>query len=141
MLIWLIDDMDHWQAVTQETLRVGNRAWRFAGFLNAQAGLMAYDHALRSGGAALPQVLLLDFYIGRDRGDAVALRAWRDPEKDHQAPRSTVVKYSSVLSGSRTICQNGGDVVVRKHNNDAGWNPSLWQWLLEHPDSPSEGVA
>ena len=70
-------------------------------------------------------MVLMDFFLGSERGDQVTrgLRALEGRS------RAVIVGYSSVGSGSARIVEVGGDLVVRKHCDKSGINPSLMRYL------------
>lgn len=122
MLLWLIDDTDGHHRVAAATAALVPGV-RFAGFLDAEAGLAAFAAAAPE---ALPDVVLMDFYLGQARGDRVTRRL---RELEPATARPVIIGYSSVASGSAAIVAAGGDLVLRKHADRDGINPSLLAWL------------
>ena len=121
MLVWMIDDDPGNLEVAGRTVRAGGH--RFEGFSSGHAALMALRH-----GTPAPQVVLMDFYLVGERGDQVT-REWRAQEGPQ---RTVIVGHSSMASGSAAIVASGGDVVVRKHADERGFNPTLATWLSRH---------
>jgi CheY-like chemotaxis protein len=124
VLLWLIDDTEVNQTVAETTVALVPGA-AFRGFLVAAEAIAAFARAARRP-ATLPEVVLMDFYLGDTRGDEVArrLRALEPATR-----RPVIVGYSSVASGSAAILAAGGDLVLRKHADGRGVNPSLLAWL------------
>jgi CheY-like chemotaxis protein len=116
MHIWVVDDDPGNVAMTLATLAL-------------VPGVVA--RGFPSGGSALealrtqppPTVVLMDFYMGSERGDAVTrqLRA--------RCPGVRVVGYSSARSGSEAIVAAGGCDIVRKRRSADGLNHDLLAWL------------
>jgi DNA-binding NtrC family response regulator len=122
MIVWMIDDDPGHLATAAATVK--HLGWTgFRGFLSGHAALAA-----RQSGEALPEVLLMDFYINGERGDAVT-RQWRAGEAPGQ--RTCIVGHSSMRSGSEAIVAAGGDAIVRKRRSDDGLNHDLLAWLGE----------
>jgi CheY-like chemotaxis protein len=118
--IWLIDDTPVLHAVAAATVeRAGG--WEFTGYLSGAEALRDLD-----AGTPWPEVILMDYYIGAERGDRVTsqLRS-REPA----TIRPVIVGYSSVRSASQTIVAAGADLIVPKHQDDEGINPSLLAYL------------
>ena len=130
MRIWLVDDSEDVHQVAQRTVNAlpGLSLTRF--YSGAEA-LTAFAQLEAAHPAELPRVILMDFYIGDERGDAVTLALRR---LEPATSRSTIVGYSSMQSASERILGSGGDVVVRKHRSQDGLNPSLYRFLagLQH---------
>ena len=118
--LWLIDDTLSLHTVAEATARLAGN-WEFTGWLSGQD---AIDEV--RAGLALPDVILMDYYIGHDRGDRVTARLRSLEPRDR---RPVIVGYSSVRSGSQAIVEAGGDLIIAKHQNDQGINPSLLTYL------------
>ena len=116
--LWLIDDSPDHHLVTAATARRAD--WDFAGFADGDSALAA----LAAGGR--PAVVLMDFFIGEERGDLVTA-AWRQLEP--AGYRATIVGFSSVRAGSLRILAAGGDVMLAKRGGPDGVNPDLLAWL------------
>ena len=118
--VWLIDDTPRLHTVARATLRLVP-GWSFTGYLTGSEAGDAYR-----AGVCLPQIILMDFFLGDDRGDLLTahLRAIEQP-----GHRPVIVGYSSMRSGSEAIVAAGGDVIVVKQHNEAGINPSLLAYL------------
>jgi len=126
MLLWLIDDTpQHHETVAATASLVPGVD--FAGFLSAEEGLSAFRKASKDA-AKTPDVVLMDFFLGEDRGDRVTsqLRALETPAK-----RPVIIGYSSVPSGSSAIVDAGADLLLKKLRNNEGINPTLLQWLRQ----------
>jgi len=123
--IWLVDDTPRWHAVTARTLALVP-GWRLESFHTAHAAVLAFQHASGGDGANLPQVVLMDFYLGHQRGDDVTETLRELEPAGHHA---IIVGHSSMAHGSELIEMAGGDCRVRKHADGAGINPSLLDWL------------
>ncbi len=124
--IWLIDDMPNVHAVTEATVhQIGG--WEFRGFFS---GIDAVKSLRRCEPGLAPQVILIDYYIGHERGDRIAplLRSAEPADA-----RPVLVGFSSVRSGSEAIVAAGAEVIVRKHQDDRGINPSLAEYLRNWP--------
>ena len=124
MLLWLIDDTADNHQVASATVALVPGV-RFRGFLSAAEGIAAFARAAAHP-AELPDAVLMDFYLGDARGDQVTRRL-RELEPANARP--VVIGHSSVASGSAAILAAGADLVLRKHANDAGINPTLLAWL------------
>lgn len=126
MLLWLIDDtMQHHDTAEATAARVPGV--RFAGFVSGEEGVEAYRQV--AGDVRLaPDVVLMDFFLGDDRGDRVTTRLRRIAG----AKRPVIIGYSSVPSGSAAIVAAGADLVLRKQRDDEGINPALLAWLRAH---------
>lgn len=122
-LLWLIDDgeANHQAAIAT----VARFPWvRLERFYTGVEAIAAFA-AIEAGGGRAPDAVLMDFFLAGERGDQVTA-ALRQAEV---RSRPLIVGYSSVASGSAAILAAGGDVVVRKHVDDRGLNPSLAVWL------------
>ena len=122
-LLWHIDDGHHLLAVSEATV-LQTASWRFEGFTTGTAALG--DYAQRAP-AERPDVILMDYFIGEERGDAVT-RALR--RLDPHPARSRIIGHSSVRRASEAIVRAGGDGIIPKHRDAAGINPSLLAWLI-----------
>lgn len=123
--LWLVDDtIEHHQVVGTTIHELGGVA--FTGFTIAQEALDAYARLASEAPGDLPDVVLMDFYLGELRGDAVTrrLRALQPPGHP-----MTIVGYSSVPEGSRAIVEAGGDVILRKVRPEQGRSVPLARWL------------
>lgn len=124
LLIWLVDDSrDHHLVADHTVARLpGIGIAHYYDGVSAEA-----DYAVLQADPALPApaVVLMDFFLGLERGDHVT-RALRALER---RSRAVIVGYSSVASGSARIVEVGGDLVVRKHCDQSGINPSLVRYL------------
>jgi len=136
-LIWQIDDTSHWHEVTDATLARLPVALRCEHFHSGHAGLLAWQGAASHGG--LPDLVLMDFYIGSERGDDVAQALRQVEPAGHHA---VIVGFSSVPSASQRIADACGGIALPKVANHAGINPELLamlrKWLdpaaTERPD-------
>lgn len=122
-LLWLIDDAEsnHQAAITTTEQFPWVRLERFyTGFeaVEAFTGIEAV-------GGRAPDAVLMDFFLNGERGDQIT----GDLRRAEVRSRPLIVGYSSVASGSAAIVAAGGDVVVRKHVDGRGVNPSLAVWL------------
>jgi len=123
MDVWIIDDDPGNVAVAAATAaHLGLDGFR--GFLSGQAALAALHS-----GEPRPQVLLMDFFIAGERGDAVT-RQWRAAECG-AVRRTLIVGYSSVRWGSEAIVAAGGDTIVRKRRSLDGLNHDLLAFLRQ----------
>lgn len=122
MQVWLIDDTHHHHQVVAATVALVP-AVQFRGFLEGASAVSAFAEAVRQGNQ--PEAVLMDFFLGDDRGDVVTRRL-RQCEKTQ---RSVIIGYSSASSGSEAIIAAGGDLSLPKRSNDAGINPHLLRWL------------
>jgi CheY-like chemotaxis protein len=125
MQLWLIDDDPGNHAAARATLRAFPQVV-FSGFL-AGAEALAAAAAAGAGQRPVPEVVLMDFYLGDTRGDQVTaallpLLAQRRP---------VVVGYSSVTAGSERIVAAGGGAIVRKRTAPDGTNPFLAAFLAQ----------
>jgi ActR/RegA family two-component response regulator len=98
---------------------------RFAGFATAEEGIDAFRAAVREGGE-IPDAVLMDFFLGDDRGDRVTSTLRR---LETAAKHPVIIGYSSVPSGSTAIISAGADLSLKKQRNDDGINPALLEWL------------
>lgn len=122
MLLWLIDDTYHHHEVTAATVALMPEV-HFRGFMSGEAGIVAFTDAISRSEA--PDVVLMDFFLGDDRGDEVTRRL-RTIER---TTRCVIIGYSSVSTASQVIVQAGADVILPKRSNDSGINPHLLRWL------------
>lgn len=123
ILLWLIDDSasNHDTAVST----VATMPWvTLEQFYSGAEAVAAFAKIEQQQGYA-PDVVLMDYYLVGERGDQVT-RALRATER---RSRPVIVGYSSVASASQIIVQAGADIVVRKHTDAQGINPSLATWL------------
>jgi CheY-like chemotaxis protein len=120
MLVWLVDDDHDNHEVARATVE-GLGGFLFHGFHSGHAALEAFAQGGR------PEVVLMDFYLGAERGDRITarLRALADGR------RPLVVGYSSLHSGSERIVTAGGDVIVPKRCDAGGTNPHLRRFLAQ----------
>ena len=124
VLLWLIDDTADNHRVAERTVGQVPRV-RLRGFLEADAGIAAFA-AAAAGSEPLPDAVLMDYFLGEARGDRVTRRL---RELEPASARPVIIGYSSVASGSAAILAAGGDLVLRKHADGEGINPSLLAWL------------
>lgn len=129
-LVWLVDDSHDHHLVADSTVArlpgvVLIHHYDGAGAAAEYAAVQA-DPARRA-----PAVVLMDYFIGAERGDQVT-RALRALER---RSRAVIVGYSSVASGSARIVEAGGDLVLRKHSDRQGVNPTLLRYLSSLPPS------
>lgn len=128
-VIWLIDDTPQWHAVTERTVAMVP-GWELASFHTGPAAMMAFEELAEHRPQDLPQVVLMDFYLGQMRGDAVT-EVLRDCEP--AGYHVTIVGHSSMTHGSALIECAGADCSVRKHADGEGINHALLSWLTDHP--------
>ena len=126
-LLWMIDDAPGNLNVAESTVALVP-GWYFAGHDCGAAGVAAFRLAAKTP-ATLPDVVLIDFYLGDTTGDQVArsLRAL--------APggwTGCLIGHSSVAAMSRVIVSAGAHLALPKHHNEQGINPSLLSWLQAH---------
>lgn len=123
MRLWLIDDTpdQHLVAARTASLVAGVD---FSGFPSASDGVAAYIQAEQAGEP--PDVILMDYFLGDDRGDRVTAQL-RQLEAAKHSP--VIIGYSSVASGSQRIVAAGGNLILRKHATSEGINPTLLRWL------------
>ena len=126
LLVWLIDDSEANHQVAARTA-AGLSAVDFVGFYTGDEAVAAFAAGQALKAASVPDVVLMDYYLGDERGDQVtaALRA------AERRSRPVIVGYSSVESASRVIVAAGANVIVRKHVDGNGINPSLARYLKE----------
>ncbi|MBA2479544.1 MAG: hypothetical protein H0V44_02695 [Planctomycetes bacterium] len=125
--LWCIDDSSEHQSTAEATVALMPR-FSFAGYIDAEEAIEAYARSARLSLADLPRIVLMDFYLGEVRGDAVTATL---RELQPATSRLTIVGYSSVAAGSERIIAAGGDIVVRKHRDGEGRNPSLLRFLQD----------
>ena len=124
VLLWLIDDTEGNHRVAGATAALVPGV-RFRGFLTAAEGITAFARAAKRP-AELPDAVLMDYFLGETRGDLVTRRL---RELEPAMARPVIIGHSSVASGSAAILAAGADLVLRKHADDEGINPSLLAWL------------
>ncbi len=123
ILVWLIDDSESNHVTAIST--VATMPWvTLVNFYSGAEAVAVFAKIEQQQGNA-PDVVLMDYYLNGERGDHVT-RALRATER---RSRTVIVGYSSVVSASHIIVQAGADVVVRKHTDAQGINPSLATWL------------
>jgi CheY-like chemotaxis protein len=123
--LWLIDDTPEHHHTVRATIAHMPQV-RFTSFTDGREALEQYGALVQGSSAELPEVVLMDFYLGATRGDAVT-RALRLLQPESAA--LVIVGYSSVAAGSRAIVEAGGDTMVRKTRPNGGPNPELARWL------------
>jgi len=122
-LLWLIDDGEGNHQAAMAT--VAQLPWvRLERFYSGAEAVAAFTDIEAQGGRP-PDAVLMDFFLTGERGDQVTA----DLRQAEVRSRPLIIGYSSVASGSAAIIAAGGDVVVRKHVDDRGINPSLAVWL------------
>jgi CheY-like chemotaxis protein len=122
-LLWLIDDGESNHQAAMAT--VASLPWvRLERFYTGVEAVAAFADIEAQRGRA-PDAVLMDFFLVGERGDQITA----DLRRAEVRSRPVIVGYSSVASGSAAIIAAGGDVVVRKHADDRGINPSLAVWL------------
>ncbi len=121
-LLWLIDDTPSLHLVAEATVALVE-GWTFAGYLS---GSEALGDLVSTPVAARPQVILMDFFIGSERGDVVTTRIRAIDSPNH---RPVIIGYSSVRSASVVIIAAGGDLILPKRANKSGINPDLLIYL------------
>ena len=119
-LLWLIDDTPMLHGVAEATVELA-KGWSYAGWLSGEEACSA----LRLG-VAWPDVVLMDYYIGDERGDRIT-RQLRALEPARHRP--VIIGYSSVHSASQAIVDAGADLILPKHQDASGINPTLLAWL------------
>jgi CheY-like chemotaxis protein len=126
-LIWLIDDSEaNHQAAIATTAKF---AWvRLEHFYTGSAAIAEFTEIESSAGRA-PDAVLMDYFLDGERGDQITA----DLRRAEVHSRPVIIGYSSVASGSAAIVAAGGDLVVRKHMDANGVNPSLAGWLRSLP--------
>jgi hypothetical protein len=125
--LWIIDDTRDHHAVARAT--VGDfPGVACEGFLDAEAALARFSQLAADDPAALPRVVLMDYYLGPCRGDRVTARL-----RQLQVPGMAliIVGYSSVAACSALIVAAGGTLVVRKTSDARGRNPHLARYLSQ----------
>jgi len=122
LLVWMIDDTPSWHEVARRTL-ADLAAFRLR---CVHAGDEA--RAALAGPGRQPRIVLIDYYLPGERGDALAA------ELRTRLAGACLVGHSSVPSCSALIVEAGADVAVRKHADAEGTNPSLRRWLAGFPD-------
>lgn len=122
MQVWLIDDTHHHHQVVAATVALVP-AVQFRGFMEGSSGISAFAEAVRQG--TQPEAVLMDFFLGDDRGDVITRRLRQCEKNQH----SVIIGYSSATSGSEAIIAAGGDLSLPKRSNDAGINPHVLRWL------------
>jgi len=122
MQVWLIDDTHHHHQVVADTVALVQGV-HFRGFLEGGSGISAFVEAVRQD--TQPEAVLMDFFLGDDRGDVVTRRL----RQCENTQRSVIIGYSSASSGSEAIIAAGGDLSLPKRSNDGGINPHLLRWL------------
>ncbi len=118
--LWLIDDTPSLHAIAEATAQLAG-GWEFSGWLTGSEALDALAE-----GEAWPDVILMDYYIGAERGDRVTQALRRQEPADH---RPVIVGYSSVHAASQAIVEAGADLIVAKVVDDSGINPALLAYL------------
>ena len=121
-LLWLIDDTPSLHVVAEATVRLV-AGWSFFGHFTGEEALAEYEHLSAE---ARPHVILMDYYIGADRGDVVTAQLRMLASAQH---RPVIIGYSSVRSGSAAIVAAGADLMLPKRSNAAGINPDLLSYL------------
>ena len=121
--LWLVDDTEAHHDVARNTLAT-LKGFELSDFLSGAEAIAAFGTLAKGG--ALPDIVLMDFYLGDERGDQVTRRLRELEPADHYA---VIVGYSSVADASQRIVAAGADVVVRKHVATDGSNPTLRAWL------------
>ena len=126
--LWLIDDSPEPHAVAAETAtRLGGI--ELSHFHSGSEAVEAFAGLAAEAPDDLPEVVLMDFYLGvSERGDRITseLRRLEPP-----GAVVTIVGYSSVLAGSQSILAAGGDAIVPKLRGPDGLNPSLSRFLRD----------
>ncbi len=129
--VWLVDDSEDPHHVADHTIAT-LAGVEIVHFYSGAEALQAFARLASERPSALPAIILMDFYIGDERGDAVTSELRR---LETASARPTIVGYSSMASASERILASGGDVVVRKHRSHDGVNPSLYRFLLARLNS------
>jgi CheY-like chemotaxis protein len=129
--VWLVDDSEDPHHVADLTISALDGV-EISHFYSGAEALAAFARLAGEQPYDLPAVILMDFFIGDERGDEVTSALRR---LEPASVRPTIVGYSSMASASERILAAGGDVVVRKHRSSDGVNPSLYRFLLArlHP--------
>ncbi len=123
--VWLVDDSEDPHHVADLTV-AGLVGVELTHFYSGATALAAFAELARDHPDRLPAVILMDFFIGQERGDEVTSELRR---LEPASVRPTIVGYSSMPAASERIRVCGGDVVVRKHRTAEGVNPSLYRFL------------
>ncbi len=123
--LWIIDDTEHHHAVAAATV-AGDDRFVLTGFTSGSDAVSAYLMARRDAPQTLPRIVLMDFYLGGERGDAVTAELREFQAIGHPL---TVVGYSSLRDGSQRIVDAGGDCIVPKRTDADGRNHALRRWL------------
>ena len=122
-LLWLVDDGESNHQAASAT--VAALPWvRLEHFYTGTEAVEAFT-AIEAGGGRAPDAVLMDFFLDGERGDQVTAELRQAEVRS----RPVIIGYSSVASGSAAIVAAGGDLVVRKHADARGVNPSLGHWL------------
>jgi CheY-like chemotaxis protein len=130
LLLWVIDDTaDHHHIADATARQVGEVAVEH--FYTGADALATYRE--RSAEGRLPDVVLMDYFLGGERGDQVTRRL-RAIEATQNRP--VIIGYSSVASGSAAIVAAGGDLTLRKVVGGVV-NPHLAGYLRSVLDSRS----
>ena len=124
MILWLIDDTLQHHGTAEATAGLVPGV-DFAGFISGADALEAF-RAVHADPARAPEVVLMDFYLGDERGDRLTSHF---RQLEHAIQRPVIIGYSSVPSASEAIIAAGGDLMLRKLSNDDGINPVLLDWL------------
>jgi CheY-like chemotaxis protein len=125
-LLWLIDDSASNHAAASATVARFPHLTLSCFYSGAEAlATWAEQHQQTT---TLPDIILIDYYLINERGDQIT-RLFRRTIAAAQATQPVIIGYSSVLSGSEAIVRAGADMIVRKHCDDSGINPSLALWL------------
>lgn len=107
--LWIVDDTEDHHHIAEATAdQVGEVVVEH--FYDGSAAVEAYCQRVGSGGL-LPDVVLMDYFMGSERGDQTTRRL-RAAEPAHHRP--VIIGYSSVASGSAAIVAAGGDLSLRK---------------------------
>jgi FixJ family two-component response regulator len=128
-LVWLIDDTAEHHATARATI-AALPGWQLTGYLDAAEAVAAFTALATKKPRDLPAVVLMDFFLGGTYGNLVTAELRK--LQPVGAP-ITIVGYSSVASASAAIVAAGGDVIVRKHRDERGMNPSLERFLETYP--------
>jgi CheY-like chemotaxis protein len=123
--LWLIDDAADNHAVVIATL-AGDPRFPFTGFTNAADALAEFRRLALRQPALLPRIVLMDYYLGGERGDEAAAELRQCQPAGH---RLIIVGYSSLRSASERIVLAGGDCILAKRHDERGINPGLRRWL------------
>jgi CheY-like chemotaxis protein len=129
--IWLIDDSPDHHAVAAETV-ARRPLWHLSGFLHGSDAIAAFADLADERPDELPDVVLMDFFLGDERGDAVTAELRRLETAAH---RPVIIGYSSVASASQHIIASGADLALRKHRDESGVNPTLLRYLEQYENA------